>query len=84
MKKLALLFLVLPLPATAASSLQPDQDQLLFQQASEARAYCEANNDGPTTGRYGSCVNHYLKSHYGWQVAAGPNGTLGVKVSPFR
>jgi hypothetical protein len=82
MKKLALFFLVLPLQAYAAST--DDQNQLLLQQASEARAYCEANNDGPSTGRYGSCVNHYLKSHYGWQVAAGPDGTLGIKVSPFR
>ena len=85
MKKLALLFLGLPLPAYAASAQSADLDQLLLQQASEARAYCEANNDGPSSGRYWYCVNHYLQAHYGWQVAQRPDGSLGVRAgSPFR
>jgi hypothetical protein len=84
MKKLALLFLALPLPAYATSAQPSDLDQLLLQQASEARAYCAANNDGPSTARYGNCVNRYLQAHYHWQVVPRSDGGLGVKASPFR
>lgn len=74
MKKLALLFLVLPLPAYAAS----DAGQLRLHQAAEARTVCEAKNEGPSSSRYGACVNYYLQTHYGWQVARRRDGSLGV------
>ena len=85
MKKLALLFLILSIPAYAADAQPPEQDQPLLKQAREARAFCEAKNDGPGTGSYEYCVNTYLKAHYGWQVGTAPDGSLGVRASsPFR
>ena len=78
MKKLALLFLVLPLPAYAAGS--HTADELRLQQASEARAYCESQNQGPSDSHYGDCVNYYLQSHYGWQVVRHRDGSLGVAI----
>ena len=76
MKKLALLFLVLPLPAYAASQA----DELRLHQATEARTFCEAKKEGPFNSRYGDCVNYYLQSHYGWQVVQRPDGSLGAAI----
>jgi hypothetical protein len=76
MKKLALLFLVLPIPALAS----PATDQLRLRQAAEARTVCTANDQGPGTPQYGRCVNMFLKYHYGWEVVQRRDGSLGVGV----
>jgi hypothetical protein len=72
MKKLALLFLVLPVPALASQSL----DQVRMQQASEARTYCMGRNIGQQSPHYAGCVNDYLQSRYGWRVLASRDGSL--------
>ena len=80
MKKLALLFLVLPIPAFASTAT----DQLRLQQAGEARTVCTANDQGPGTAQYGRCVNTFLQNHYGWQVVQRLDGSLGVGVLNHR
>ena len=70
MKKLALLFLVLPLAACAQLS------DAQMQQATEARTSCADQhilNDNPA---YLPCVNGYLQSHYGWTAMATVYGSL--------
>ena len=73
MKKLALLFLALPLAACATPK---DVGQLRLAQAAEARSACTAENKGPSDPHYGQCVNAYLESHYRWQVMRQPDGSL--------
>ena len=72
MKKLALLFVLLPFPAVASQSL----DQVRLQQAAEARTVCMGRNMGEQSPRYAGCVNDYLQSRYGWRVLASRDGSL--------
>ena len=74
MRKLALLFLVLPIPALAT----PTTD-LRMHQAAEARADCTAHNQGPESRHYAACVNSYLSAHYGWRVAIWRDGSFHVQ-----
>jgi hypothetical protein len=73
-KKLALLFLILPISACASQST----DQLRVSQAIEARNACTAQDKGPASPDYGPCINTYLFSHYRWQVGTNPDGSLAV------
>src|SRR5215469_2752571 len=77
MKKLALLFLVLPLPAFASPAI----DQLHMQQANEARTVCTTKHQGPDTRDYMWCVNDYLMSQYGWRVVLRGDGSLRADTS---
>ena len=71
MKKLALLLLILPIPAFAS-----DLSDLKMQQAAKARAVCEERNITPNNQDYRGCVNDYLQSRYGWRVLASRDGSL--------
>ena len=73
MKKLALLLLVLPIPAFAS-----DFSDLRMQQAAEARTVCVGKNIAPESPNYASCVNGYLQSRYGWRVVRLSDGSLGA------
>ena len=70
MKKLALLFLVLPLAACAQLS------DAQMQQATEARASCANQHIQSDNPAYLDCVNFYLQSHYGWKAVASLDGSL--------
>ena len=71
MKKLALLFLVLPIPAFAS-----DLSDLRLHQAAEARTVCAGRDIAPESPDYAGCINDYLKSRYGWWVGMWPDGSL--------
>jgi len=72
MKKLALLFLVLPIPAFAS-----DLSDLKMQQATEARTVCVGKNIAPESKSYADCVNDFLQSRYRWKVVRLADGSLG-------
>jgi hypothetical protein len=74
MKALALAFILIPLPAFASFAT----DHLRVTQAIEAKTFCTDRNQGPSTQNYGKCINAYLYSHYRWQVATNPDGSLAV------
>ena len=71
MKKLALLFVLLPLPAFAV----PLSD-LRLHQASEAESHCTRESLDPESRAFGQCMNQYLGFHYGWRIARGHDGSL--------
>ena len=71
MRKLALLLLILPIPAIASGL-----SDLKMHQAAEARTVCEGRNIAPDSRDYRSCVNDYLQSRYGWRVLASRDGSL--------
>jgi len=73
MKKLALLLLVLPVPAFASGI-----DQAHAQQAIEAKNYCTNRNIPPSDAHFGRCVNGYLLPHYHWQLISYPDGKLSA------
>jgi hypothetical protein len=74
-KKLALAFVLMPLPAFASSFAT---DHLRVTQATEARVACTEQDKGPSSPGYGKCINTYLMSHYRWQVGTNPDGSLAV------
>jgi hypothetical protein len=76
MKKLALLVLVLPLPAFAS-----DITGQRMQQATEARTFCTTRNQGPESRSYMECINTYLQSRYGWRVRVQRDGSFVVNPS---
>jgi hypothetical protein len=71
MKKLALLLLVLPIPAFAS-----DVSDLRMQQAAEAKTVCTERNIGQESPNYAGCVNNYLQYRYGWKIGMRRDGSL--------
>jgi beta-lactamase regulating signal transducer with metallopeptidase domain len=77
-----------PVVAVQAKEDQPSDtarpesavDRLRLKQATEARTFCEAQDQGPSKPEYPRCVNHFLQTHYGWQVGQRADGSLGVSV----
>ena len=85
MKKLALLFLILPLPALAASAKPPvgfPPSEKALRYIAKAETYCRANDRGPTDSRYTRCVNGYLQDTYGITLGRDAAGSLRVAKYP--
>ena len=55
-------------------------DQLRLRQAAEARVFCTAKNQGPSSPQYMLCVNAFLHSQHGWEVGQRADGTLDVQI----
>ena len=81
MKKLALLFLILPLPAfaesaTARVAVPPPKETIAH--IAKAESHCRANDIGPSDSHYTKCVNGYLQEQYGITLSRAADGSLIV------
>jgi len=81
MKKLALLFLILPLPAFAESmasrvAVPPPKETMAH--IAKAESHCRANDIGPSDSHYTKCVNGYLQEQYGITLSRAADGSLIV------
>ncbi len=81
MKKLALLFLILPLPAfaesaTARVAVPPPKETIAH--IAKAESHCRANDIGPSDSHYTKCVNGYLQEQYGITLSRAADGSLRV------
>lgn len=81
MKKLALLFLVLPLPAFAESAtarVGAPLPQHTIAYIAKAESHCRANDTGPSDSHYTRCVNAYLQEQHGITLSRAADGSLRV------
>jgi hypothetical protein len=82
MKKFALLFVVLPLSAFAASESTAQQSFALSKQTSKyiakAESYCRSNDIGPSDSHYTKCVNGYLQDQYELTLGRAADGSIRV------